>query len=155
MTMLTPQFVAALASMSSDIEADPDTLPNASGVSFHSARVRPGDAFFALPGAAGHGLGYADQALAAGAAFIVSDRPHSRGLQVDNPAQVLTDLGKHARVQLHGAVIGVTGSAGKTSTKAMLSQALEAAASPGNFNTPLALAQVLVDNLVAGENFRG
>ena len=146
MTSLTPQFVAALAGV-----ALGSTLPNATGVSFHSARVRSGDAFFALPGAAGHGIDYAEQALAAGAAFIVSDRPHRLGLQVENPAQTLLNLGKHARAQLRGPVIGVTGSAGKTSTKAMLAAALDAAASPGNFNTPLALAQVLIDAWLGGE----
>ncbi len=140
MTTLSPQFVADLAGVSLS-----KSLQDARGVSFHSARVRPGDAFFALPGAAGHGLHYAEQALGAGAAFIVSDKPHPRGMQVENPAQVLIDLGKYARGQLHGAVVGVTGSAGKTSTKAMLAAALRAAVSPGNFNTPLALAQVLVD----------
>ncbi len=146
MTPLSPHFIATLAGVSLE-----NALSNASGVSFHSARVRPGDAFFALPGAAGHGLQYAEQALAAGAAFVVSDKPHPRGLQVDNPAQVLTDLGKCARGQLSGPVVGVTGSAGKTSTKAMLSTALHAASSPGNFNTPLALAQVLVDAWLSGK----
>ena len=141
MTRLAPQFIAALGG----VPLDSSPLPDATGVSFHSARVRPGDAFFALPGAAGHGIDYAEQALGAGAAFIVSDRPHPKGLQVENPAQTLLDLGKHARAQLRGPVIGVTGSAGKTSTKAMLAAALDAAASPGNFNTPLALAQVLID----------
>lgn len=149
MTSLSPQFVATFAGVSLE-----DALSNATGVSFHSARVRPGDAFFALPGAAGHGLEYAEQALAAGAAFIVSDRPHPRGIQVENPARVLTDLGKHARGQLRGPVVGVTGSAGKTSTKAMLSTALHAEASPGNFNTPLALAQVLVDAWLQGKTTR-
>ena len=145
----SPQIIASFAGVSlseSNLE-----LPSASGVSFHSARVRPGDAFFALPGAAGHGLEYAEQALAAGAAFVVSDRPHPRGIQVENPAQILIDLGKYARGQLSGPVVGVTGSAGKTSTKAMLAAALHAAVSPGNFNTPLALARVLIDAWLGGK----
>lgn len=125
-------------------------LSSASGVSFHSARVRPGDAFFALPGAAGHGLEYADAALTAGAAFIVSDRPHPRGVIVPDPAELLLELGVWAREQLQGVVVGVTGSAGKTSTKALLAAALGAEATPGNFNTPLALAQTLVGAALAG-----
>lgn len=119
-------------------------LPAASGVSFHSGRVRPGDAFFALPGSAGHGVAFADAALEAGAAFVVSDHPHPRGVTVPKPAELLLQLGREARRELTGPVIGVTGSAGKTSTKALLASALAADASPGNFNTPLALAQVLV-----------
>jgi len=119
-------------------------LPSARGVAFHSAQVRPGDAFFALPGASRHGLDYAAEALAKGAAFIVSDRPQPRGVTVPDPAGLLLKAGAFARSQLAVPVIAVTGSAGKTSTKAMISAALEAAATPGNFNTPLALAQTLI-----------
>lgn len=121
-------------------------LRPASGVSFHSGRVRPGDAFFALPGSAGHGIAYADAALAAGAAYIVSDRPHPQGVTVPDPAELLLELGREARAAVSGPVVGVTGSAGKTTTKALLAAALGAAASPGNFNTPLALAQVLIEH---------
>lgn len=126
------------------------SLPPATGVSFHSQRVRPGDAFFALPGAAQHGLTFADAALAAGAAYIVSDRPHPQGVTVPDPAGLLLDLGADARRQLRGVVVGVTGSAGKTSCKTLLAAALGATATPGNFNTPLALAQVLIGTALAG-----
>lgn len=143
--MLRPDFLAERGGGS----AAPG-LPQASGVSFHSARVRPGDAFFALPGAAGHGIGYADAALGAGAAFVVSDRPHPRGVVVPDPAKLLLELGVWARGQLRGVVVGVTGSAGKTSTKALLAAALGAEATPGNFNTPLALAQTLVGAALSG-----
>lgn len=125
-------------------------LPRASGVSFHSARVRPGDAFFALPGAAQHGLEFADAALAAGAAYIVSDRPHPQGVTVPDPAGLLSALGGDARRRFHGVVIGVTGSAGKTSCKALLGAALGAETTPGNRNTPLALAEVLIETALAG-----
>lgn len=125
-------------------------LSPATGVSFHSQRVRPGDAFFALPGAAQHGLAFADAALAAGAAYIVSDKPHPQGVTVPDPAGLLLDLGADARRQLRGVVVGVTGSAGKTSCKTLLAAALGAEATPGNFNTPLALAQVLLETALAG-----
>ena len=127
-----------------------DGLPGASGVSFHSARVRPGDAFFALPGAARHGLEYAAAALGAGAAYIVSDRPHPRGVTVPDPAGLLLALGRDARSRFRGVVIGVTGSAGKTSCKALLGAALGAQTTPGNRNTPLALAEFLIDAALAG-----
>lgn len=127
-------------------------LPEASGVAFHSASVRPGDIFFALPGEQGHGLTFADAALAAGAAFIISDRPHPRGVRVADPLAVLLDLGRQARAQLKGPVIGVTGSAGKTSTKAMLAAVTQGRVSPGNYNTPPALARVLIDSWLAAES---
>jgi UDP-N-acetylmuramoyl-tripeptide--D-alanyl-D-alanine ligase len=127
-------------------------LSPATGVSFHSQRVRPGDAFFALPGAAQHGLTFADAALAAGAAYIVSDKPHPQGVTVSDPAGLLLDLGADARRQLQGVIVGVTGSAGKTSCKALLAAALGATATPGNFNTPLALAQMLLETALAGRS---
>lgn len=121
-------------------------LPAATGVTFHSGRLRPGDAFFALPGEHSHGIRFADEALARGAAFIVSDAPHPKGVLVERPAEALLELGRWARAQRRGAVIGITGSAGKTSTKALAAAALGATASPGNLNTPLALAAVLVNS---------
>ena len=125
-------------------------LPGATGVRFHSARVRPGDAFFALPGAAQHGLEHAAAALAAGAAYVVSDRPHPQGVTVPDPAGLLLALGRDARSRFQGVVIGVTGSAGKTTCKALLGAALAARTTPGNRNTPLALAEFLVDTELAG-----
>ena len=120
-------------------------LAPASGASFHSARVRPGDAFFALAGEHSHGIEFADDALARGAAFIISDQPHPQGLLVEDASQALLTLGRHARQQLRGPLVAVSGSAGKTTTKALLAAALAARSTPGNFNTPLALATVLVD----------
>jgi len=125
-------------------------LSGATGVRFHSTRVRPGDAFFALPGAAQHGLEYAAAALEAGAAYIVSDRAHPQGVTVPDPAGLLLALGADARRRFQGVVVGVTGSAGKTSCKAMLGAALEAQTTPGNRNTPLALAEFLIETELAG-----
>src|SRR5690606_22520313 len=48
-------------------------------------------------------------------------------------------------------VIGITGTAGKTSTKAMLAAAMQARSTPGNFNTPFALAQALIETHLAEE----
>jgi UDP-N-acetylmuramoyl-tripeptide--D-alanyl-D-alanine ligase len=139
--MLTAGLISRLAGQ----EAPPASrFPAASGAAFHSGLVRPGDVFFALPGAAGHGLQHAAAALEAGAAFIVSDRPHPAALQAADPARVLLDLGRHARSRLQAEVIAISGSAGKTTTKGMLAQLLDIPASPGNFNTPLALACTLV-----------
>ncbi len=125
-------------------------LTRATGVSFHSRRTHPRDAFFALPGAVEHGLAYADAALEAGAAYIVSDRPHPQGVTVPDPAGLLLALGADARRTLRSTVVGVTGSAGKTTCKAFLGAALGANTTPGNFNTPLALAQTLIGAALSG-----
>jgi UDP-N-acetylmuramoyl-tripeptide--D-alanyl-D-alanine ligase len=126
----------------------------ATGVRFHSDRVRPGDAFFALQGAATHGVRFADDALARGAAFVVSDRPYPGAILVDDAGAALLALGRAARAQRTGPLIAVTGSAGKTTTKALLAAALDAVASPGNLNTPHALATVLVDAWLADDGTR-
>ena len=152
--MLSPRRIAAMSPSSALGEALSEALlegvPAATGVSFHSGRVRRGDIFFALPGEHEHGIRYADAALSAGAAFVVSDAPHPRGVRVADPGGVLLELGREARAALRGPVVGVTGSAGKTSTKAFLCAALGVPNSPGNFNTPLALAQILVEAWLSG-----
>ncbi len=125
------------------------SLPAGRGVAFHSDRVEPGDVFFALPGEHGHGIAYADEALARGAAFVVSDLPSERGVVVEDPADLLLDLGRRARRELRGSVVGVTGSAGKTTTKSLLRATLAARATAGNLNTPLALAATLVEAALA------
>ena len=122
----------------------------ATGVAFHSQQVRPGDAFFAFAGEHAHGIRFADDALSRGAAFVVSDKPHPQGIVVRDPAQVLLALGQAARAQRQGIVLGVTGSAGKTTTKTLVAAALACDKSQGNFNTPLALAKTLVDNMLNG-----
>ena len=131
----------------------PSILPDASGVNFSTSRLKPGQAFFALPGQTTHGIQYADQALKQGAAFIVSDKPHPQGVLVSDPVQTLLELGKWGRKHLRGPVIGVTGSAGKTSTKAMIAATLDIPSTTGNLNTPLALATTLVNTYVSGKPF--
>ncbi len=119
-------------------------LPPATGLASHTDHLRPGEAFVALAGAHGHGLDHAARAEAAGAAFLISDRPHPRALLVRDAAAALAHLGRHAREQRRGPVVGVTGSVGKTTTKTLLGAATAARTSPGNINTPAALACVLV-----------
>lgn len=64
-------------------------------------------------------------------------------LCVDDPAKALTDLAKGYRTTLAAKVIGITGSAGKTTLKeltaAMLSGAGLTAATPGNYNNEVGL----------------
>ena len=64
-------------------------------------------------------------------------------LCVDDPAQALMDLAKGYRSQRSAKVLGITGSAGKTTLKeltaAMLSGAGLTAATPGNYNNEVGL----------------
>ncbi len=119
-------------------------LPAIYGASHHSGRIQPGDAFFALPGADHHGIEHAEAALEAGASLIVSDQPHERGLQVDDPGAAMLTLGRWARRHFTGTVVGITGSAGKTTARGLLAATLDAHAATGNLNTPHAIAGLLL-----------
>jgi UDP-N-acetylmuramoyl-tripeptide--D-alanyl-D-alanine ligase len=103
-------------------------------VQVDSRRVGPGDLFVALPGDRVDGHGFVATALAAGAAGAIVTRvpDHAdprRLVQVEDSQVALGRLaaavvGRLGQLQ----VIGITGSAGKTSTKDMLAQVLAAVA---------------------------
>ncbi len=148
--MTTTDFDSQLIAKIANIELETD-FGLASGVSFHSNRVKKGDIFFAFAGENSHGIKYASQALERGAKFIVSNIAHDKAILVTDPAQILMDLGHWARAQHSGNIIAVTGSAGKTSSKSFIASALAIPKSPGNFNTPLALAKTLIETIIAKE----
>lgn len=97
-----------------------------SGVTFDSREVGPGDLFLALKGETTDGHRFLDQAFTQGAAgAVVSEpTPHPHVLVGDTTA-ALDALGIAARARMHGKVIGVTGSVGKTGTKEALFAALD------------------------------
>ena len=92
-----------------------------------SREAAPGSLFAALPGTRTDGHAFAAAALAAGAAAVLAARP------VGGPAMIVPDvqaaLGKLARAVIDRApgltVIGITGSAGKTTTKDLAAQLIE------------------------------
>jgi UDP-N-acetylmuramoyl-tripeptide--D-alanyl-D-alanine ligase len=127
----------------------------ASGVSIDTRTLVPGDLFVALKDAR-DGHDFVADALAKGAcAALVSRVPDGVGqdaplLIVDDVLGALTDLGRAARARTQASVIGITGSAGKTSTKDMLRHVLStqgkthaAEASYNNhWGVPLTLARM-------------
>jgi UDP-N-acetylmuramoyl-tripeptide--D-alanyl-D-alanine ligase len=111
------------------------------GWSVDSRSVRPGDLFFALRGPNFDGHDYVQAALDAGATAAVVDRemgPADRLLQVDDTLNALQSLASWARTKWGGTVVGVTGSAGKTTTKDaiahLLASELRVGKTVGNFN---------------------
>ncbi|OFK32889.1 MULTISPECIES: UDP-N-acetylmuramoyl-tripeptide--D-alanyl-D-alanine ligase [Corynebacterium] len=133
---------------------------------FDSRKIREGSLFLALPGARVDGHDFIDQAVAAGATMALAARDVGQPAVVVKPlgkqdsnadafahdpdgsgAAVLEALGKLARYvvdelkkdQLH--VVGVTGSAGKTSTKDMMATLLRTdgptVAPKGSFNNEI------------------
>ena len=105
----------------------------ARGMAYDSRRVVPGAVFVAVPGAHADGHAHAGDAVARGAVAVIVERPVAG---IDVP-QLVVDSSQRALAPCacwwyddpsHGlAVVGVTGTDGKTSTSRLLVAALEAA----------------------------
>ncbi|MGH3880920.1 MAG: UDP-N-acetylmuramoyl-L-alanyl-D-glutamate--2,6-diaminopimelate ligase [Actinophytocola sp.] len=111
----------------------------ATGATLRAQHVLPGDLFAALPGARVHGADFADAAITAGAIAVLTDeagaaRPAIRdsGIPVlvhDDPRGVLGSVAAwiYGEPSLRLAVLGVTGTSGKTTTTYMIEAGLKAA----------------------------
>jgi UDP-N-acetylmuramoyl-tripeptide--D-alanyl-D-alanine ligase len=125
------------------LAADPSIEVTA--VSQDSRQCRPGSLYVAFPGANSDGHDFVESATGAGAALHMVTRA------VDAPHVLVVDatvaLGQLARAYLAElrsdsdlAVIAVTGSVGKTTTKDLLAQMLPACIAPrGSFNNAIGL----------------
>jgi UDP-N-acetylmuramoyl-L-alanyl-D-glutamate--2,6-diaminopimelate ligase len=117
--------------------------PEVTGLAYDSRQVAPGEAFFALRGAATDGHRFIAEALGRGARLVVSEE------QVELPPGVTGVVVAHARQALALAaaafygqptadipVIGVTGTNGKTTVTYLLEAVLKAAGKvPAIFGT--------------------
>jgi UDP-N-acetylmuramoyl-tripeptide--D-alanyl-D-alanine ligase len=125
------------------------------GWSVDSRTLRPGDLYFALRGPNHDGHAYVAEVLAKGAVGAVVDTDIEGGsaspiLKVKNSLAALQSLASAARREWGGQVVGVTGSAGKTTTKdviaEMLSEGFNTAKTEGNLNNhvglPLSLLRI-------------
>lgn len=118
-----------------------------SGYSIDTRELAPGDLFIAFPGEQVDGHNYVAKAfeLGAGAALVERLVPDAKGPQllVPNTLAALQQLATAARLKWGHTVIGVTGSAGKTSTKeniaALMAAALPTSKTVGNFNNHIGL----------------
>ncbi|MFF2087611.1 UDP-N-acetylmuramoyl-L-alanyl-D-glutamate--2,6-diaminopimelate ligase [Nocardia sp. NPDC058176] len=107
------------------------------GIEQRSNAVLPGDLFAALPGAAAHGARYAADAIAAGAVAVFTDAAGAEligevavpVLVRERPRAVLGELS--AEIYGHPSdrlrIIGITGTAGKTTTSYLVEAGLVAA----------------------------
>jgi len=100
-----------------------------------------GEVYFALRGPNHDGHDFIAAALEKSAAAVVVERapePADRALVVEDTLRALQDAGSFARRHWGGTVIGVTGSAGKTTTKDaiahLLSVDFSVGRTVGNFN---------------------
>ncbi|QFP77334.1 UDP-N-acetylmuramoyl-tripeptide--D-alanyl-D-alanine ligase [Deinococcus sp. AJ005] len=120
----------------------PDARP-AARLTWDSREAGPDVAFVALPGETMHGNRFVDSALAAGAPFVLTDLDVPRAVRVPDAWAALKAWAQAERAK-NGRVIGITGSAGKTTAKAYAAAALKAHFMPV-YNTQPAIACFLIE----------
>ncbi len=116
-----------------------DSQARITGWSVDSRSIAQGDLFFALRGPNHDGNAYVEEVLNKGAvAAVANEMRPGPVLVVPDTLVALQSTGSWARKQWGGDVIGVTGSAGKTSTKdviaAMLAVGMPVGKTIGNLN---------------------
>ena len=121
------------------------------GFALDNREVRRGDLFIAIKGERVDGHDFAVSAVEKGAAAVLAERsvpaPH---ILTSNVVRALGDFAKERRRRFKGPVIGITGSAGKTTTKELVAAALsssgEVLKTEGNrnseFTSPLIWAEL-------------
>lgn len=109
------------------------------GVTLRAQDVQPGDLFAALPGATVHGARFYGQAVESGAAAVLTDADGFAQLNRDagtvpvlvhpQPRGVLGEIAAtvYGHPSAHLAVVGITGTSGKTTTTYLIEAGLRAA----------------------------
>ncbi|QJD96323.1 UDP-N-acetylmuramoyl-tripeptide--D-alanyl-D-alanine ligase [Mucilaginibacter robiniae] len=130
-------------------------------ISTDTRKIAPGSLFFALKGDKFDANTFAQQALEAGAVYVIIDnsayQTQERCILVEDVLTTLQDLARHHRRHLSIPVIGLTGTNGKTTTKelinAVLSQQFNTLATQGNLNNhigvPLTLLSIRPEHEIA------
>jgi UDP-N-acetylmuramoyl-tripeptide--D-alanyl-D-alanine ligase len=140
-----PLSVAEVAELTGAVLADvPDPGVLLAGpVVIDSRDAKPGSLFAALPGTRADGHDFAAAAVEAGAAAVLATRPP--GVPALVVADVPAALARLARAVIDRlpelTIIGITGSAGKTTTKDLTAQLIErlgpTVSPPGSFNNEI------------------
>ena len=117
-------------------------------LTWDSRQADPETAFVALPGEHEHGNRYLEDALERGAPFVLTDLKGAaerfpRAVEVADSLAALTAWAQAERAR-SPLVVGITGSAGKTTAKSYVAAALDAHFMPV-FNTIPAIACFLVE----------
>jgi UDP-N-acetylmuramoyl-tripeptide--D-alanyl-D-alanine ligase len=122
------------------------------GFSIDSRRVSPGQAFVALRTERRDGHDFLRSALDAGASSAIVSRADPgvalAQLVVRDPLSALQSVAREHRGKFRGMVAGITGSAGKTSTKELLATILggeagDVLSTEGNLNNQIGVALTL------------
>jgi len=127
---------------------------SSAGVCTDTRKAKPNTLFFALKGDRFNGNEYALEALNSGCSRAVVDEEEyaidKRFILVDDVLATLQNLAHYHRKQsVKGAVLAITGSNGKTTTKELLYQVLshkaKTYATPGNLNNHIGLPLCLLE----------
>jgi UDP-N-acetylmuramoyl-tripeptide--D-alanyl-D-alanine ligase len=151
MSVALEQAIAAMRAATRHFER----LPAALRVCTDTRILKPGDTFLALRGERFDGHTFVRDAFAAGAAAAVT--AEGTALPEDAPGFIVEDttraymaLAGAARRALKARVVAVTGSAGKTTTTALIGQLAQRAglgkvvATPGNENNEIGVSKLLL-----------
>ncbi len=133
---------------------DADLAPAALRASTDTRAIEPGDTFVALRGERFDGHDFAAEAVRRGAAMLVLERPEARTsgvatMVVENAKAAYMALAGAARTLFDGRVIAITGSTGKTTTKAFLTQLVatqygdRVLSAPENENNEIGVSKLL------------
>ena len=123
-----------------------------SGISTDTRSLQEGEAFLALRGSNFDGNQFLDEAFDRGACFAVSDSCELAGshpvLLVADALEALGEIAKQYRMRFDLPVIGITGSAGKTTTKdmtaAVLGRAMRVLKTPESENNEIGVPLTLL-----------
>ena len=142
------------------IVAPLDLRSLATGISWDSRMVKPGDVYLALPGEHVDGHSFVTDALSNGAVCVLVMQTLSRDtllvaremgaavFEVADTAHALVDMADFWRTQLRGRVIALTGSAGKTTTKNLIRDVVastyKTVATQGNQNNELGVPNTIL-----------
>ena len=156
--------IEEIAGITGGVALRPGHAQGICGVSTDTRNLRAGNAFVALRGAAFDGHEHANAACESGAALLIVSRPveASNGtavIQVRDPLVALGEIAREHRRRwaqraraagLAGCVVGVTGSAGKTTTCRAITAVLEGTqagkvhSAAGNLNNAIGVPMVLL-----------
>jgi UDP-N-acetylmuramoyl-tripeptide--D-alanyl-D-alanine ligase len=133
---------------------DASQAPRELVISTDTRSLQSGEAFLALRGENFDGHAFTASAVEAGANALIVDReeagaPGVATLVVTDTKRAYMKLAGAVRAQFEGEVIGITGSVGKTTTKALLAQLLAAAgrrvvATPENENNEIGVSKLML-----------
>jgi len=129
--MRLAELAGALAGIGAEAPSGPDGAVEIGGLAYDSRAVAPGELFVCVSGFAADGHDYAPQAVQRGAAALVVERPLGLGVPELRVPSARAAMGPLA-ARFYGdpsrelAVVGVTGTNGKTTTAYLVRALVEA-----------------------------